>query len=122
MPEQGEDPLLLVLRRRKAGPSFLRFAVLFGGVVDAMFVRMLRCDMRRSLWLRRHMRRHRRSPTVATLPAGRDPRPIGACDNIGTNGCSLCSESPVHSARKMRATRWFLPCCGVPLLLTADRA
>src|SRR5258705_3012677 len=35
----------LVLRRLKAGPSFLRFAVLFGGVVGARLLRMLLCDM-----------------------------------------------------------------------------
>src|SRR5712671_7634956 len=63
----------LVLRRRKAGLTFLRFAV-FGCAVGAMFVRMLLCDMVRSSRLRRHMRRHRRNPTVATSPAGRDPR------------------------------------------------
>ena len=72
----------LVLPRLKAVPTFLRFAVLVGRVVDAMFVRMLLCDMMRSLRLRRHMRRHRRSPTMAKSPAGRDPRPIGPASTL----------------------------------------
>src|SRR6266853_4146993 len=44
----------LVLGRRKAGLTVLRFAVLFGCVVGAMFLRMLLCDMVRSFLLRRH--------------------------------------------------------------------
>ena len=71
-----------VLRRLKTGPTFLRLAVLFAGVVGAMIVRTLRCDMMRSLRLRRHMRRHRRSPTMAKSPAGRDPRPIGPASTL----------------------------------------
>src|SRR5258705_7771375 len=68
----------LVLGRLKAGPTFLRVAVLFGCVAGrAMALRMLLCDMMGSFRLRRHLRRHRRSPTVALSPAGRDPRPTG---------------------------------------------
>ena len=35
----------LVLGPLKAGPVFLRFAVLFGCVAGGMFLTMLRCDM-----------------------------------------------------------------------------
>src|SRR5712672_4484246 len=82
----------LVLGRRKAGLTVLRFAVLFGCVVGAMFVRMLLCDMVRSSQLRRHMRRHRRNPTVATSPAGRDPRAQEACVSIGTTNALFAAE------------------------------
>src|SRR5712675_1488596 len=82
----------LVLGRRKAGLTVLRFAVLFGCVVGAMFVRMLLCDMVRSSQLRRHMRRHRRSPTVATSPAGQDPRAQEACVSIGTTNALFAAE------------------------------
>src|SRR5712671_7501316 len=67
----------LVLRRAGLGPSFLRFAVLFGCLAGVTFLEMLLCDITRSFRLQRQMRRHHRSPTVAALPAGRDPRPKG---------------------------------------------
>src|SRR6266550_1331652 len=100
----------LVLRRRKAGLTFLRFAV-FGCVAGAMFVRMLLCDMVRSSRLRRHMRRHRRSPTAATSPAGRDPRAQEACVSIGITNARFAAEvqsnlrgkcAPVGSFRGFR--------------------
>ena len=97
----------LVLGRLKAGPTFLRVAVLFGCVAGTTFLRMLLCDMMESYRLRRHLCRHRRSPTVAISPAGQDPRPIGPASTL-TQSRSVCSESPVVSARKCPPTGKFI--------------
>src|SRR5438477_75206 len=67
----------LVLRRVEAEPAFSSLAVLFGrfaGVTFAFPGVLLLCDILRSFRLRRHTRRHHRSPTLAVSPAGRDPR------------------------------------------------
>src|SRR6266436_4698849 len=96
---------------RKAGPTFLRFAVLFGRVVDAMFVRMLLCDIYGI-------------PSVATAHAPPPPKPHSgdiasgagsaahrACVNIGTTDALFAAEVQSfleESKRRLALVVFFL--------------
>jgi hypothetical protein len=72
--------------------------------LGSMFVRTLRCDMTGSFRLRRHMRRHRRSPTVAKSPVGRDLRAHRACVNTALRMLCLQRKSSPF-CREIRAGR-----------------
>src|SRR6266851_4815300 len=65
---------LVPLRLEPEAAFFPSFAGFFSRLVGATFVLLgvLRCDILRSFRLRRHQRRHHRSPALASQPAGRD--------------------------------------------------
>src|SRR4029079_1021626 len=66
----------LVRPRVEPEATLTLLAGFFARLGDAPFslLAVLRCDISRSFRLRRHTRRHHRSPTVALSPAGQDPR------------------------------------------------
>jgi len=56
------------------------------------------------------MRRHRRSPTVATSPAGRDPRAHRACVNIDTTDALFAEEVQSFLQGNTRQLASFTAC------------
>src|SRR5437899_1020586 len=70
-----------LVRPRIEAEAFSILEGFFARLAGATFILLgvLRCDILRSFRLRRHTRRHHRSPTVAVSPAGRgsETRPKG---------------------------------------------